>query len=71
MFKVGDRVRCVDTYGTPLQHDYVYRVEEVSDSGEFLYFWDYVLDGLGGGWLSDRFVIAKPAFKGNKHATAS
>ena len=67
MFKVGDNVRCVDANGAALQHGYVYKVEEVSDSGEFLYFWDYGLDGLGGGgWLSSRFVIAKPAFKGNK-----
>ena len=66
MFKVGDNVRCVDAYGTALQHGYVYKVEEVSDCGELLYFWDYGLDWLGDGWHSSRFVIAKPAFKGNK-----
>jgi len=71
MFKVGDRVRCVDSIGTSLQHDYVYRVEEVSDDNRFVRFWEYELDGIGGGWLSSRFVLANPTFKGNKHATAS
>ena len=71
MFKVGDLVKCVDSSGASLQHGYVYKVEEVSDCGKFLHFWDYELDGLGGGYFSSRFVIAKPTFKGNKHATAS
>lgn len=66
MFKVGDSVRCVDSNGASLQHGYVYRVEEVSDDKEFVRFWDYELDGIGGGRFSSRFVIAKPAFKGNK-----
>lgn len=66
MFKVGDNVRCVDADVAALQHGYVYKVEEVSDDGELLYFWDYGLDGLGRGWHSSRFVIAKPAFEGDK-----
>ena len=66
MFKVGDSVRCVDANGTALQHGYIYRVEEVSDDKEFVSFWDYELDEVDGGWFSWRFVIAKPAFKGNK-----
>ena len=66
MFKVGDRVRCVDSTGTPLQYGYVYRVEVVSDDSRFVHFWDYELDAVGGGWFSSRFVITKPAFKGNK-----
>ena len=48
MFKVGDRVRCVDSTGTSLRHDYVYRVEEVSDDSRFVRFWEYELDGIGG-----------------------
>ena len=66
MFKVGDLVKCVDSSGAPLQHGYVYRVEVVSDDNRFVSFWDYELDAVGVGWYSSRFVIAKPAFKGNK-----
>ena len=66
MFKVGDLVKCVDSSGASLQHGYVYRVEVVSDDSRFVRFWDYELDAVGGGWLSSRFVIAKPTFKGNK-----
>ena len=65
MFKVGDRVRCVDSTGNLLQHDYVYRVEEVSDEGRFVRLFD---SELYCGWTlaSSRFVLANPAFKGNK-----
>ena len=66
MFKVGDLVKCVDSSGSPLQHGYVYRVKVVSDDNRFVSFWDYEEDAVGGGWYSSRFVIAKPAFKGNK-----
>ena len=70
MFKVGDRVRCVDSTGSILQHDYVYRVEEVSDEGRFVRLFDSELY-WGWSWASSRFVLANTAFKGNKHATAS
>ena len=66
MFKVGDNVRCVDADGAALQHGYVYKVEEVSDDSELLYFCDCGPGWLGRGWHSSRFVIAKPALKGNK-----
>ena len=68
MFKVGDRVECVDDDAGGkvwIRAGQTYIVTEVSDCGEFCM--------VGGGkvdYFQRRFRSVR-TFKGNKHATAS
>lgn len=66
MFKVGDRVECVDDGGKfDIRAGQTYVVTEVSDCGKFC-----MVSGSGAEYFKNRFKSVK-AFKGNKHATAS
>ncbi len=67
MFKVGDRVKCVEGAGN-ISYGLVYRVVRISKYKEtpFLHVQSDGLGGESGGWLFSRFVLAKAAkFKGN------
>ena len=68
MFKVGDRVVCVDDDGGGkfnIRAGQTYVVTGVSDCGKFC-----MVSGGEAEYFQSRFKSVK-AFKGNKHATAS
>lgn len=68
MFKVGDKVECVDddVGGKAwIRVGQTYIVTEVSDCGEFC-----MVGGGEVGYFQRRFRSVR-TFKGNKHATAS
>ena len=66
MFKVGDRVECVDDGGKfEIRVGQTYVVTKVSDCGKFC-----MVSGSGAEYFQNRFKSVK-AFKGNKHATTS
>ena len=57
-FKRGDMVKCVDSDGSPLVCGRLYKVYL-----DHLLYLEVV--GTLGKWKGSRFVLAKPAFKGN------
>lgn len=68
MFKVGDRVECVDDDNGGkfnIRAGQTYVVTEVSDCGKFC-----MVVGSGAEYFQRRFKSVK-IFKGNRHATAS
>lgn len=66
MFKVGDRVKCVDGVGTTLVDGDSYVVKKVHQPGQRFVDVEDAAGRLSGGWYLGRFVSALPAFKGNK-----
>lgn len=68
MFKVGDKVECVDDDEGgkfKIRAGQTYVVTEVSDCGKFC-----MVSGSGAEYFQRRFRPAR-AFRGNKHATTN